>query len=1683
MADYDYITRTNTSMDEVNHFTIIQRTENVHEMRSLLESEAPCTSIADDDNDETRVTKKPNCCSSYLGLIMAVLSSLCFSLCSLIVKVMGDVDPLELSAVRFIGILLPTISVVIYTQENPLGPREKRGFLILRAICGAMSLMTQFYAIRHMPLADASVVIFSAPVFVAIFARIFLNEQCTMFNIIMIVLTILGVLFITKPPFLFGDSVYDRGYTSETVRGAFVALIGTIFNANVYILLRHLKGIHYSVIMLTFSTIAIVLSSISTVVFGHVCWPPCGMERVLIILIAVFSFGGQVLLTKSLQLEQAGSVAIYRTADIVFAFIWQIIFFNEVPNIYSISGAVLVSTSVILTGVRKWLFLLPDNKKANRLRITVLGKKMGSLINLGQNVPMHMGPDHENVRIGKIRPSMKKNELLQKLEVEKPKNRCRDLPGYGYVYGVASNRKGGGVADALNGWNSNSTKPLKCHDPSHKVKSFIDMNRSCAILGLATAHDQELFRKKHPMQMLSHPLVKGPRKSSRKASFEVTFGRPNVRHAPMFEILQNKFQNDFIAEKLLQNARETNLFLPKHMTVGNIRDDGGSESGTGSGNGARSADINQNEPASQEYGQCAWCRSPIFEEHLADKVDCTNGCGREFHKECVLTLNPDFDPDTWICPKCTKDLVNCLVCAEKILKSHSVRHCSSCNVAAHETCTAENLEIDGTWLCPECTDKRDMAALFEKLSVLEVAAETVPAAIFTFRTEYERKLAVNRRAARLEAERMARNEKERNSKLKKHLTKSIPHRCKVQDIRRRSFPPKVYSVYSCVPSFEGGEISLKKVGSGSYVKLSDADIARIERNRQRALLLRQSRLAAHPYARDSEIKKSCEPKLIDTNGGFFLEPEKEESLKNQSKPIIDRPFLDGDTIHCNECEKPFMDSFLLSKFHEPICDNCRDGEDKHCLITKTEAKNTYLLKDCDLEKREPPLMCIKKKNPRQSNWGEMHLYLKSQVVKRAMEVWETEEKLEEEHEKRCVTRIRNKQNKFNKKVKELRRAVRSSLWKKDNKEHVHEYGAEEYSEDDDLYTKTCSIGYASFNMSLNKTSNSPDMQLQTIIRCQTTRPLLMILARETGPGPAAHNLPRTIGCHRRIDGKCNAPAYSIAGRTKFTFENYGPGPGAYHMPSGVTRRGLNIGHEYSLGPKLPPPKDYSPVPAPIYYPKAIPNKKKSHILQKIDPFSCYPTPAPNAYILPNPRSDNAIHLKGREKFASYLRESETPGPVALPEMDLWKKNSPQFIIGVRTKFIMNSLPKDRIKLNVGGTVFETTRSTVEKLGSDYFSRLLDPNSSFSQPTDGIFFIDRDPECFRVILNIARYGEVFLNDGHVTLELLEREAEFYLLSDCCRTIISRYKNEIPKRHITSVTMNTGGSGLCVCLELSPEDFNSSRADFLYHHACLKKERQYLFAGGMGYDLVCSVNSACSETLVRPREPLMCSRCLREIDVSTPRMCSFVALQLTKMFQISVEIRGEEHLKDEAAIVVCNHQSSIDVTCMMAVWPKMPRCAPIIKKELLYAGPFGICAWLCGAVFVDRSNSARAQKSLNCALNYLTERKIKLWFFPEGTRNDSGTMLPFKKGAFHLAIQSQRPILPMTFSSYANFYNKRIHKFDNGGKVIIQILPPIPTEGLTVDDMSTLMANVRSQMEASIASTTKEIEAALEAKKSK
>lgn len=135
--------------------------------------------------------------------------------------------------------------------------------------------------------------------------------------------------------------------------------------------------------------------------------------------------------------------------------------------------------------------------------------------------------------------------------------------------------------------------------------------------------------------------------------------------------------------------------------------------------------------------------------------------------------------------------------------------------------------------------------------------------------------------------------------------------------------------------------------------------------------------------------------------------------------------------------------------------------------------------------------------------------------------------------------------------------------------------------------------------------------------------------------------------------------------------------------------------------------------------------------------------------------------------------------------------------------------------------------------------------------------------------------------------------------------------------------------------------------------------------------------------------------------------------------------------------------------------------IARMILLFLGPFGIGAWLCGLEFINKSSSDSGKQRMNDAMEKLKKEKTKVWVFPEGYRNHSGNIDQFKKGAFHMAIQSQVPILPIVISSYKTFMRKKEKVFESG-EIIIEALPEISTAGLTSRDVNDLLERTRELM---------------------
>ncbi|KAI1810756.1 1-acylglycerol-3-phosphate O [Poronia punctata] len=163
----------------------------------------------------------------------------------------------------------------------------------------------------------------------------------------------------------------------------------------------------------------------------------------------------------------------------------------------------------------------------------------------------------------------------------------------------------------------------------------------------------------------------------------------------------------------------------------------------------------------------------------------------------------------------------------------------------------------------------------------------------------------------------------------------------------------------------------------------------------------------------------------------------------------------------------------------------------------------------------------------------------------------------------------------------------------------------------------------------------------------------------------------------------------------------------------------------------------------------------------------------------------------------------------------------------------------------------------------------------------------------------------------------------------------------------------------------------------------------------------------------------------------------------------------------AVFIGNHQTELDVLMLGCMFPKY--CSVTAKKQLRHVPFLGWYMSLSGTVYIDRKNSKDARQAMAGAAAEIQQKKQSVYMFPEGTRSYAKEpgLLPFKKGAFHLAVQAGVPIVPVVSANYSHILHIKSLVF-NGGKIPVKVMDPIPTTGLKAEDVDELARTTRDLM---------------------
>lgn len=283
------------------------------------------------------------------------LSALAFSTMSLFVKLSGAAfASFEIVASRSIVQAILGLIGCYMLGINPLGKPGVRKWLFIRGLVGSTGLALFFYSITQLPLADATVVFFLSPTFTAILAALILGEAFTLFDGLCATLCMVGAILVSKPTFLFGGDDVESDSVHRAL-AVLAALVGALMAAIAYVTVRKIgKGAHFLVHTVYFGAISTVTSIPMLFAFQEYVAPEGLKEYGMLLMTGVLAFAGQCLLNRGLQLAPAGPGTLMRMNDVAFAFAFGILILHEYPDLYSVTGAVLVVGTTVAMGLKKW---------------------------------------------------------------------------------------------------------------------------------------------------------------------------------------------------------------------------------------------------------------------------------------------------------------------------------------------------------------------------------------------------------------------------------------------------------------------------------------------------------------------------------------------------------------------------------------------------------------------------------------------------------------------------------------------------------------------------------------------------------------------------------------------------------------------------------------------------------------------------------------------------------------------------------------------------------------------------------------------------------------------------------------------------------------------------------------------------------------------------------------------------------------------------------------------------------------------------------------------------------------------------------------------------------------------------------------------------------------------------------
>jgi drug/metabolite transporter (DMT)-like permease len=274
------------------------------------------------------------------GIRAMAIGAFWFSIMALLVRIVGRrLGSMEI--VLFRGVLTLGLSWW-YLKRAGIAPwGTNKRLLLLRGTLGSAALICFFFSLLHLPLGEATLIQNMNPVFATVLAAIFLKEHLRAPEIACLGASLAGVLFIAQPTWLFGAAAEAANPVHIVI-----ALGGALCSGTAYALVRKMRSSEHPLVIVFYLPLLSVPISFPFALAGW-RWPNA-IEWLLLIGVGITTQLAQVSMTRGLQMERTARATTTGYLQVAFAVTWGALLLGEIPDVWTLAGAVTIIGSTLV---------------------------------------------------------------------------------------------------------------------------------------------------------------------------------------------------------------------------------------------------------------------------------------------------------------------------------------------------------------------------------------------------------------------------------------------------------------------------------------------------------------------------------------------------------------------------------------------------------------------------------------------------------------------------------------------------------------------------------------------------------------------------------------------------------------------------------------------------------------------------------------------------------------------------------------------------------------------------------------------------------------------------------------------------------------------------------------------------------------------------------------------------------------------------------------------------------------------------------------------------------------------------------------------------------------------------------------------------------------------------------------